>query len=132
MIESKESLLRRCVLENTAIEMKAIEREAIAQQVEAFLAGGGEIKQVDSDARAEFDGGIIYRRYPDEAMSNDHGLPYAAEYLGVSQSTLKRMLRAGTGPAHQVQPVGRNVVYRFRMADLRAYREQREKERGNV
>ena len=127
MIESRESLMRRCSVADAMVELKQGARDEIARQVDEFLARCGVIQKAGDGDSAGFNPGVVYRNYPalDELNSNDHGLPYASTFIGMSERALQRLIRAGKGPAHTAVQRGDCTIYRFRMADLTAFREGR-------
>lgn len=130
MNENKESMMRRFGVNDTDVVLKAVIRDEIALQVDEFLASGGAVQCLDINERTEFDPQAAYRNYPDgggisnNLGSSDHGLPYAAKFLGMLEKKLRALIAAGKGPAHTVVQRGERFFCRFKMADLVAFKKQ--------
>lgn len=128
MNENRESMMRRFSVHSTAVELKSEALDEIAQQIAAFVAAGGVIREAATGQSTDFDPSSVYRNYPpvDALNSNDHSLPFAAKYLNINERKLHRLILAGKGPVHIVVRRGEKDYYRFRMADLTDFKNKME------
>lgn len=114
---------------NDAVASKRLAHEQIEKQVQGFLARGGQIKMIEPGLMSDMPG----QKRMDLAskggqaaaksvkLASGLNLNSAAKFVGLSESYMDRICRAGTGPKFHLEGIKR----RFMVADLQTWMDAR-------